>query len=657
MGRRRKLSFTLATEPSGTAHTLGVNCCVPMPDGRTVLTAGRDGQVLTWNLPGTTSTGATASLTPLRSPHHHADWVNDLVALPGGGGPYLSASSDHTVALCTTEGARAQCRLHTGAVTKLALFPGPRSLMCASVGADGHCLFLDTAKDLACTGSVQCHSPLYAVVASPSGDGSVYCGGADGTLSQVDSRARSVAADVDKAHGDALRDLAFRGNHTLISAGSDGLVKTWDVRSLASPHATFAVHTDAVRSLAVMPSTYVVLSAARDGAVVATNIRSHQASVLIQSSFPPLHVSVSGHTLLVANTSPTVEAFSVSQLMSDELRVARHARAGSSASPGAGTVGATSSTASGTTPRRPTMSDELTPRDATAGAGPRTGSFTASPSAIVVEARDAAPAEDLVEVDEQVFELPAHRLPTPPALPDAAAKQLWCSARDAPWRHPTRPEPEHRLYGRPGVTAVELLHTKRHVLSLSSDLAVDLWDLLACRHLQRLPHGTEFAKAVDAFNQGHVAHIPTWCSASCAWGEVCVTLTAEGFAGAVVSEWENSCLERVVDAGAAASSSLSAMGGSPGAAGPPPLSIYTLSRSERVDLRTAGLVNFGAVLLKRLFVGAAPELSSVTPPGSLSGGAIANHSSGAALSRASIPLPLREPFAPAACPGETAPLV
>jgi hypothetical protein len=524
----------------------------------TVLTGSRDATVLAWR------EGAA-----VKSYANHADWVTCLAAVPGWP-HFLSASADHTLALQREDEVFTN-KKHSGVIKGLVL---NSSATAVTAGMDGNIIASDLERELEVTVSIQWRRSLTALARGTGENGIMYTGSVTGSLYSVDLRAaassaRTVTDTVPGAHSDAVRALVMMSHSTLVSAGSDGVVKVWDTRQLSAPSTTFKVHTDSVWALCPIAGTSTFLSGGRDGTVVGTNIRTLQTSVLVESSFPIVSLTVCNHgqSLLVCTTSTSVDSYDLPSLVHEDLRTARR-----------------SVTASGTV------------RASFAGLGNINDTEVSflSPSRVVLDVREPAPVHELIEADLGVYESPEL---IPVNFPNNEAKRNWCSATPSKWRREPQPKPDAVLPGGHGFIKCQLLHSRRHVAALSTNGKAYIFDIcrLVVVYTETAPTTTggvpDWDAVVKRLNQRHPAHASSWCTAVCRWGAVCITLSAEDCMNCFMTEWEfHMFAKRVLPREAA---SVQATVRLP--------SICALSRTKRDRWKGISPYNLGVELLRGLF--------------------------------------------------------
>ncbi|MFM7248620.1 MAG: WD40 repeat domain-containing protein [Planctomycetaceae bacterium] len=191
-------------------------------DGRFAATAGYDGQVKLWDLPG------RALKADLKK---HKGWVRALDFSPDGT-KLATAGEDGTVVVWDT-GSNAEIRTiaaHSGPVTTVAFSPDGATL--ATGGGDKLVKLWDVAGG-AEKGKLEGHGDtLWVVAYSPDGT-KLATAGADRTIklwNTADSKEIGTLA----GHKDWVTTLAFTpDNARLASASLDGAVKFWDVASRA----------------------------------------------------------------------------------------------------------------------------------------------------------------------------------------------------------------------------------------------------------------------------------------------------------------------------------------------------------------------------------------------------------------------------------------
>lgn len=215
-------------------------------DGRFAATAGYDGLVKLWDLPGR---------APKADLKKHKGWVRALDFAPDGS-KLATAGEDGTVVVWDT-GSNAEIRTiaaHAGPVTSVAFAPDGATL--ATGGGDKLVKLWDVASG-AEKGKLEGHGDtLWAVAFSPDGS-KLATAGADRTIklwNTADSKEIGTLA----GHKDWVTSVAFTpDNARLASASLDGAVKFWDVASRAEqkgPPQPEGVKPSSVWCVAVAPS-------------------------------------------------------------------------------------------------------------------------------------------------------------------------------------------------------------------------------------------------------------------------------------------------------------------------------------------------------------------------------------------------------------------
>lgn len=130
-----------------------------------------------------------------------------------------------------------------------------------------------------------------AVRWSPLQEHVVATAGADGAVRAWDLRSGSsggnAAFSVDRAHADHVRDIDFNPNslHHFATGGDDCKVRVWDVRRLARPVRTLSAHSHWVWSVRYNPfHDELLLSSGSDGRVVLWDVTSLSSKVVQEPS-------------------------------------------------------------------------------------------------------------------------------------------------------------------------------------------------------------------------------------------------------------------------------------------------------------------------------------------------------------------------------------
>jgi hypothetical protein len=188
------------------------------PDGKLAATAGYDGLVKLWDLPGRAAKHDLAK---------HKGWVRSLAFSPDGT-RLASAGEDGTVVIWDA-GSGAEVKTvaaHAGAATCVAFAPDGKTL--ASGGSDKLVKLWDPASG-AEKGKLEGHGDsLWAIAYSPDGGTLASCG-ADRTV-RLWKTADNTSLATLASHKDWVTSLAFSADGTrLASTSLDGAIKLWDV--------------------------------------------------------------------------------------------------------------------------------------------------------------------------------------------------------------------------------------------------------------------------------------------------------------------------------------------------------------------------------------------------------------------------------------------
>lgn len=228
--RRKERRVTCALRRcDSSAHCNGVNRLRSTGDGCYLFSASRDSSVKRWDLQGG-SPRFEASF------EHHVDWVNDLLLL---GDTLVSCSSDKTVNLWRAS-SPGDCLVsfqqHADYVTCLAA--ASQRGWVASGGLRGEIFLWDlTAAAQVGQAGINCRpceisaageDSTYALAFNPSGQ-VLASGSTNKSVMIWDPRQEGPVMWL-KGHAGNIRALAIHADgHTLVSAGSDGKMRLWDL--------------------------------------------------------------------------------------------------------------------------------------------------------------------------------------------------------------------------------------------------------------------------------------------------------------------------------------------------------------------------------------------------------------------------------------------
>lgn len=273
----RPTATTTASVPSQTVqllksllgHERPVNTIVlKQADGRTLISAGADSTIRMWDL----VTGAQIN----KLEGGHTAFINAL-ALSQDESTLFSAGVDKQIVfwdLATGEIIHTIENAHDSAINDLALSPDGQVL--ASVGADGQVKLWNSETGAAIASLPGHHSSINAVVFSRNGR-YLATGGESLWLWNLDTGEGQTLLQSD---GDFINRLAITlDNQTLISVGTDKLIRLWQIPS-GQPLATLTGHSDIINDVVI----------ARDGQTFYTAGIDHTVRVWDLETLKPLRV-------------------------------------------------------------------------------------------------------------------------------------------------------------------------------------------------------------------------------------------------------------------------------------------------------------------------------------------------------------------------------
>ena len=270
------------------------------PDGWTVLTASKDGNVRLWRA---------------RDPNLHL--VSDQgersarAAFSPSGDRLVTATADGTLRLFTADGTLIQKFAHGAAVNSIT-FGG--SGLFATAGQDG------IAKVWGPDGSLRSTcvhgSPIRVVTLAP-GDRRVATGSDDGRVVVCGAAGNHLR---ELSQGAGVTSIEFASPGTLVTGGADGSVAVWDVRS--GSRRSLAPHKAAVTDVAISRRG-LVATASDDRTAHVYDLRSGIRLRLIQGHLKAVNVvafSPNGKVLLTASTDGDVRIWKTKTWKGDVLR-------------------------------------------------------------------------------------------------------------------------------------------------------------------------------------------------------------------------------------------------------------------------------------------------------------------------------------------------
>ncbi len=238
------------------AHSGGVTYVAFLPDGRTLLSGGRDHIVRIWDA----GTG-----DELRSMGGYSGWGWAVSLSPDGRTIACGASDDKAVRLWEIATGKAPLALygHGGSITALAFSPRVRTV---ASGSDDRTIRLWDADSGRHLGTLLGHGGCVSAL-SLSPDGRAIASGSwDKTVRLWDCSTGRLLHRLDE-HGDWIHALAFSPDgKTLASGGGDPSVRLWDVATGRLLHKLNG-REDAVLSVAFAPDGRSLASGHRDGSV------------------------------------------------------------------------------------------------------------------------------------------------------------------------------------------------------------------------------------------------------------------------------------------------------------------------------------------------------------------------------------------------------
>ncbi len=272
-----------------------VNPVAISPDGKTLATGGKDGEISLWNL----QTGKLANT--LKS---HSSAV-DVLAFSQNGQILASGSADESIKIWNLQTGQ-QIRTFSGrskGISSLAISPDSQSLVSGdrvgtieiwnlgtgepinffeghailvtslAISPDGQTLVsssqdntiklweLKTGKLIHTLTAADSHH-FFSVAISPNGE-KIASGSWDGAIRLWDLRAGKLIESL-RVGSAPIDSIVFRPNgQTLVSGGEDGAIRLWDLQT-GKPRRTLSGHSEGVNSLAISPDGQTLVSSSKD---------------------------------------------------------------------------------------------------------------------------------------------------------------------------------------------------------------------------------------------------------------------------------------------------------------------------------------------------------------------------------------------------------
>lgn len=241
------------------AHQGGLRCMAFAEGGRTLVTAGGDGVVQTWDL----STGSWSQELGRQQQPIHALVVDESSVFTGGADPDVVRWD------LELGGELARLGGHGSGVETMARSPDGSTL--ASGGRDGTLLLWDMrAADPYPRQWLDAHDGAVTAIAWAPGSAWLVTAGVDGKLHIWDAENGDPRGQLDVPGGAPSTLAVSSGGDSLLAAGRDGSVLRWPCTALGPSGAPerWPGHASPVRALAVLPDDSGVISGGDDGLLV-----------------------------------------------------------------------------------------------------------------------------------------------------------------------------------------------------------------------------------------------------------------------------------------------------------------------------------------------------------------------------------------------------